>query len=149
MYTFFLNPLRLLWINPTPYLTWTCNFCVCGIQEDVLNKNRKGANLFFLQKNNTIHFRQQTLIFFLSHIHDVSTYSKLTILLELMHISQYGVCEFVKLTFELTNFYLFCLLSSLRIPKIKSNFYYLIGLVFSIEPILLNIISPNIFHVYL
>ena len=83
-------------------------------------KNRKGANLFFLQKNNTIHFRQQTLIFFLSHIHDVSTYSKLTILLELMHISQYGVCEFVKLTFELTILFLFfsnfVLLSSLRIP---------------------------------
>ena len=55
---------------------------------------------FFLQKNNSIHFRQQTLIFFLSHIHDVSTYSKLTILFELMHISQYGVCEFVKPTFE-------------------------------------------------
>ena len=94
-------------ISPEPVI-----FAFVEYRKTFSTKNRKGANLFFLQKNNTIHFRQQTLIFFLSHIHDVSTYSKLTILFELMHISQYSACEFVKLTlnlnFEFFFFFFFC-----------------------------------------
>ena len=64
---FFLNPLRLLWINPTLFFTWTCNFCVCGIQEDVFNKTPEKEAFFFCKSKIIPFILDNKYSFFFSH----------------------------------------------------------------------------------